>query len=136
MLSTPFICCSSGVATACSIVWASAPMKVPVTMIWGGTISGNCATGRARSDTSPPSTVTIAMTMATIGRRTKKAAMSVTSGRGAVDKRLGRHLGAFARLAGIDDYSIARGDTFGDDPARSDPRSDLDRPDVHGVVGA
>jgi hypothetical protein len=26
MLSTPFICCSSGVATACSIVLASAPV--------------------------------------------------------------------------------------------------------------
>ena len=33
-----------------------------------------CATGSACIDTRPARTVTIAMTMATIGRRTKKAA--------------------------------------------------------------
>jgi hypothetical protein len=75
MSSTPFTCCSSGVATDCSIVSASAPVYVPETMICGGTMSGNCATGSAPIDTSPPSTVTIEMTIATIGRRMKKLAM-------------------------------------------------------------
>ena len=53
MLSTPFICCSSGVATACSIVTASAPMYFAVTMICGGMMSGNCAIGSARIATRP-----------------------------------------------------------------------------------
>src|SRR2546421_12566032 len=67
MLSTPLICCSSGVATDCSIVTASAPGKVVLTIIWGGTISGNWATGSPRIATRPPITVTIAITIATIG---------------------------------------------------------------------
>src|SRR3977135_2647549 len=46
MLSTPFICCSSGAATDCSMVTASAPVYVVSTMICGGTMSGNCARGR------------------------------------------------------------------------------------------
>src|SRR5919108_280060 len=44
-------------------------------MICGGTMLGNCAIGSACIETSPARTVTIAMTMATIGRRTKNAAM-------------------------------------------------------------
>src|SRR5690242_18727095 len=71
MLSTPFICCSSGVATDCSIVTASAPVYVVETMICGGMMSGNCATGSARIATSPPSTVMMAITIATIGRSIK-----------------------------------------------------------------
>src|SRR5262245_44073653 len=136
MLSTPFICCSSGVATACSIVCASAPLKVPVTMICGGTISGNCATGSARSDTRPPSTVTIAMTMATMGRRTKKAAMSAGSRRGAVwRERPGRDLGSLAGLAGVDDHAIAGRQAFNDDDSRAEARPGLHGLHVHGIVG-
>src|SRR2546426_385561 len=40
-------------------------------MICGGTISGNCATGSPAIATKPPITVTIAMTIATMGRLMK-----------------------------------------------------------------
>src|SRR6267143_1319944 len=43
MLSTPFICCSIGVATACSRVFASAPTYVACNRISGWTMLGNCA---------------------------------------------------------------------------------------------
>src|SRR6185369_9023410 len=68
MSSTPLICCSSGVATDCSIVTASAPVYVVLTMICGGTMSGNWATGSPDIATKPPITVTIAITIATTGR--------------------------------------------------------------------
>src|SRR6185436_18135622 len=68
MSSTPLICCSSGVATDCSIVTASAPVYVVLTMICGGTMSGNWATGSPDIATNPPITVTIAITIATTGR--------------------------------------------------------------------
>src|SRR6185503_567583 len=42
-------------------------------MICGGTISGNCASGSASIAIRPTMTVTIAMTMATIGRLMKNA---------------------------------------------------------------
>jgi len=35
------------VATDCSTVTASAPVKVVDTMIWGGNVDGYCATGQA-----------------------------------------------------------------------------------------
>ena len=73
MLSTPLTCCSMGVATDCSMVCASAPVKVVVRMICGGMICGNCAMGSPTSDTAPRSTVRIAMTIATMGRRMKNA---------------------------------------------------------------
>ncbi len=38
-------------------------------------IDGNCAMGRPAADTSPSTTVMMAMTMATMGRSTKKRAM-------------------------------------------------------------
>src|SRR6266508_4347891 len=41
-------------------------------MICGGTISGNCASGSPRIAMRPARTVTIAITIATIGRRIKK----------------------------------------------------------------
>src|ERR1035438_6499629 len=71
MLSTPFICCSIGVATACDRVLASAPGYVAVTRISGGTILGNCDVGSEAMATKPTITVRMAMTMATIGRRIK-----------------------------------------------------------------
>src|SRR5215469_2601275 len=76
MLSTPFICCSSGVATDCSIVSASAPVYVVDTLIWGGTMSGSMAMGSFVIATKPPITVMIAMTIATIGRLMKNFAMA------------------------------------------------------------
>src|SRR6267378_1544847 len=71
MLSTPFICCSSGVETDCSIVTASAPMYVVETLTCGGTISGNWARGRLRMAIRPTMTVRMAITIATIGRSMK-----------------------------------------------------------------
>src|SRR5580704_13403097 len=72
MLSTPLICCSSGVATACSRVCASAPTYVARIWISGGTMFGNWEMGKRAIDTVPTITVSIAITMATIGRLIKK----------------------------------------------------------------
>src|SRR6185369_18020159 len=77
MLSTPFICCSIGVATDCSMVIASAPVKVVEAMIWGGTMSGNWANGRLRIAITPTTTVRMAMTIATIVRLMKKVEIMV-----------------------------------------------------------
>src|SRR5262245_41380104 len=74
MFSTPLICCSSGVATDPSTSVALAPMNVVVTWIIGGTISGYWAIGRPRMATTPSRTVMIEITIATIGRLTKKRA--------------------------------------------------------------
>src|SRR5215218_82247 len=120
MSSTPFICCSSGVATDCSIVTASAPGYCAVTVICGGTIAGNWATGRPSSATIPPRTVTIAMTMATIGRRMKKRDMSV------VLRRLRVHRGPVAHRRRVDDHPLARLQAFFDDPPIGDARTELD----------
>src|ERR1043166_7629789 len=73
--STPLIFCSSGVATEASTSVALAPMKVVVTWTIGGTISGYCATGSPRIATTPSITMMIDITIATIGRLTKKRAM-------------------------------------------------------------
>src|SRR6478735_2848374 len=72
LLSTPLAFCSMGVATDCSRVEASAPVYVVVTFTSGGTMSGNCATGSFDIATTPAMTVTMEITMATMGRRTKK----------------------------------------------------------------
>src|SRR6202000_2816983 len=42
-----------------------------MTWISGGAMSGNCAVGSVSMETTPSSTVRIAITMATIGRRMK-----------------------------------------------------------------
>ena len=75
MFSTPLIFCSSGVATDASTSVALAPMKVVVTWIIGGTISGYCEIGRPLMATTPSRTVMIEITIATMGRLTKKRAM-------------------------------------------------------------
>src|ERR1700676_1083140 len=71
MLSTPFICCSMGVETAWVTVFASAPGYVAVTRISVGTMFGYCEIGSVRSETTPMITVTMAMTIATMGLRMK-----------------------------------------------------------------
>src|SRR5580692_8077483 len=142
MRSTPFICCSIGVATDCSMVSASAPVYVVVRLICGGRICGNCAIGSPRSATAPMSTVMIAMTIATMGRRMKKADMvdssplvsssvfhagrarrrarSVLGGHGfRIDERA---FGDF--LDALDDDAVALRDAFLDDlePVRARPQ--------------
>ena len=59
---------------------ASAPGYEVWIWISGGTMSGNCATGRPTIAMSPPRTVTIAMTIATIGRLMKKRATASLPG--------------------------------------------------------
>src|SRR6266851_1351368 len=71
MFFAPFTCSSIGVATDCSTVRASAPVYVATVWIRGGTISGNCATGRRKIITAPVITKKIAITIATIGRLMK-----------------------------------------------------------------
>src|SRR5512138_1154310 len=73
--STPFTFCSRGVATDASTSVALAPTKVVVIWTIGGTISGYWAIGRPDMATRPRRTVTMEITIATIGRLTKKRAM-------------------------------------------------------------
>src|SRR5512134_3467656 len=115
--STPFTFCSIGVATDASTSVAEAPTKVVVIWTIGGTTSGYWAIGRPDIATSPRITVTMEITIATIGRLTKKRAMLLRLGR-----RLGRALpgggdrrglrgdhGAVARLLqAFDDDALAR----------------------------
>src|SRR5512144_3207956 len=103
--STPFTFCSIGVATDASTSVALAPTKVVVTWTIGGTTSGYWAMGRPDIATSPTRTVTMEITIATIGRLTKKRAMLARLARGlrralaAGDgrHRLRAHHGAFAQ---------------------------------------
>src|SRR5262249_28204414 len=75
MLSTPLICCSTGVATDCSSVNASAPTYVAHSWICGGAMLGNCAIGSCTNAAAPTITMRMAMTMATTGRLTKNFAI-------------------------------------------------------------
>src|SRR5512134_2104586 len=80
--STPFSFCSMGVATDASTSVAEAPTKVVVIWTIGGTTSGYWAMGRPDIATSPTMTVMMEITMATIGRLTKKLAMLLRLGHG------------------------------------------------------
>src|ERR1700679_2344478 len=142
MLSTPLTCCSMGVATDCSIVVASAPVKVVVRLICGGMICGNCAIGSPTSDTAPISTVRMAITIATIGRRMKKAEITSSSSmalrRGVGGGRLrGDDRRAVADLLNaVDHHPVARLDARGDDADRAGGRAHLDPVELHLAVGA
>src|SRR5271155_1554874 len=104
MLSTPLICSSIGVETACSRACASAPTYVACNLISGGTMFGNCATGRAVIVTTPTITVRIAITMATIGRLMKNLDISV-----ALHERLRTDLHAGTSLPdALGHHSLAR----------------------------
>src|SRR3954464_544481 len=70
--STPFTCCSIGVATDCSTSSALAPTYVVLTRMSGGGSSGDCGVGGGGRETAPTMTVTIEITIATMGRRMKK----------------------------------------------------------------
>src|ERR1700736_3615305 len=86
-------------------------------MICGGTISGNCDRGRPRMETTPTTTVIIAMTIATIGRSMKNLSTRLTLG---LAERLGGYDGSLSNgrwraydhplaslQAGFDDLKIA-----------------------------
>src|SRR5881628_10802 len=94
--STPLTCCSMGVATACSTSSALAPMYVVVTWISGGVMSGYCEMGRRESETAPTITVTIEITIATMGRRMKKFPMSYLEAAG-----VGAGAGTVLAAAGV-----------------------------------
>src|SRR5215510_3123520 len=116
MSSTPLICCSIGVATDCSIVTASAPVYVVLTMICGGTISGNCDTGSPAIATSPAITVTMAITIATTGRLMKSLEIILSAsiffrGRLWIDDHAG-----FDSLNALDYDSLPRFQSLFDDP--------------------
>src|SRR5690349_20455728 len=123
MLSTPLICSSMGVATACSMVCASAPTYLAEIWISGGAISGNCATGSRRMAIAPTMTVKMAITIATIGRLMKN-----------LDIRLWidpHSLTDF--LHAFDDDALTRGKPLVDDPLRADRLSEFNGPDFHSV---
>ena len=138
--STPLIFCSSGVATEASTSVALAPMKVVVTWTIGGTISGYCAIGRPCIATRPSITMMIDITIATMGRLTKKRAMA-TSPRQRLRfaARLGcaRFRGLGRRRLGHDGHAVlnplqafrhdalTRLDAFLDHPQRADALADL-----------
>src|SRR6201996_5001658 len=63
----PFTCCSMGVATVCSTVWASAPVNWPLTCTIGGVISGYWSMGRTAIEIAPVSTSTMDITIAVTG---------------------------------------------------------------------
>src|SRR5260221_8028533 len=107
-------------------------------MICGGTMPGNCATGRPCSETRPPRTVTSAITIATMGRRMKKAAISAPRSCGrrrGRDVRLRRHTGAGRELPAIDDDAVAGLEALRDNPARADPVTEGHRLDLHRAIG-
>src|SRR5216684_6457637 len=72
MLSTPLISCSIGDATVLETTSADAPGKVAFTTTVGGAISGYSVMGSARYEMAPTRVRMIAMTLAKIGRSTKK----------------------------------------------------------------
>src|SRR5437867_9388476 len=93
-------------------------------------ISGNCAIGSACMATRPLSTVTMAMTIATMGRPTKNRDMMAMSSLRAVGGRRERqrlHLGPVAQRRPFDDDAGAGFDAAGDDPAATDTVAGHDR---------
>src|ERR1700742_2718250 len=75
MPGVPFTCDSTGVATVCSTVCASAPVNWPTTCTIGGVISGYWSIGKRSMDTIPVITNTTDITMAVTGRLMKVLAI-------------------------------------------------------------
>src|SRR6266702_6286908 len=72
MFSTPLIWSSIGATTVAATMSALAPGYWPCSLMIGGAISGNCATGSRANDTAPRMTNAIETTAAKIGRSMKK----------------------------------------------------------------
>src|SRR5512134_1424660 len=132
--STPFTFCSIGVATDASTSVAEAPTKVVVIWTIGGTTSGYWAIGRPDIATSPRITVTMEITIATIGRLTKKRAMLLRLGRrlrgtlagGGGRRGLRAHHHAVPHLLqALDHDLLARLEAVLDQPEAVHPRPDL-----------
>ena len=69
--STPFTCCSIGVATICAMVVALAPGYCASTTTVGGVIVGYCSTGNELKEITPATTIRMERTVANIGRLMK-----------------------------------------------------------------
>src|SRR5438477_6762246 len=107
MLSTPLICCSMGVATDCSTVKASAPTYVVLTWTSGGVMLGNWAVGRPSMAMMPTMTITIEITMDTMGRFMKNLYTLLSSGCVARSVRLFRCRGLWLKRSGANLHSLA-----------------------------
>src|SRR6058998_2822726 len=120
------------------MVTASAPVYVVWIWIGGGMIDGNWAIGSPVIATRPRTTVTMAMTIATMGLSTKKRDME-SAGRGRTARRRRRaglerldregHPGLHVLQARHDD-GLARLQTLVDDPEFSGVLAGLDRSDL------
>src|SRR5512147_2585146 len=141
--STPFTFCSIGVATDASTSVAEAPTKVVVIWTIGGTTSGYWATGSPDIATSPTRTVTMEITIATIGRLTKKRAMLLRLGRrlrstlagGGRRRGLRAHHDALPHLLqALDHDLLARLQALLDHPEAVHARPDLDVAERHLVA--
>src|SRR5579859_506856 len=144
ILSTPTICASSGWATVLSTTEAEAPANCVEMVTWGGTMSGNCATGIRNIESAPASVIRMAMTIARRGRSTKTAEIIRLLSRLRCRRRgrrgARRHLNAGAHaLDAVHDYRFAVGQAAQD---RGRDRSGLAKLDaglchlvlpVHGV---
>jgi hypothetical protein len=71
MPGTPLMALSSGVVTALVQTSALAPVYFAVTITLGGTISGNCVTGKVNNASTPNKVIKIEITKERIGRRIK-----------------------------------------------------------------
>src|SRR5512143_854495 len=142
--STPFTFCSIGVATDASTSVAEAPTKVVVTWTIGGTTSGYWAVGRPDIATSPTRTVTMEITIATIGRLTEKRAMLLhlggrlrALGGGGGRRGLRAHDHAVPHLLqALDHDLLARLQALLDQPEAVHPRPHLDVAERHLVAFA
>src|SRR4051812_7691427 len=98
-------------------------------------ISGNWAIGSARIATRPASTGTIAITIATIGRRMKNRDTRLLSF-GRRREGLGVHHRAVGNRWTFDNDAAARIESAFDDPTRAHALSDFDAAGGHLVVRA
>src|ERR1700730_19421919 len=94
---------------------------------------GNCATGRLRMVIMPTITITMEMTMATIGLLMKNFDIALPSLRFG-DKRRGIHLHARTHLqAPFDNHPFAALQLFLNNPLPADTIADFDRASAHFV---
>src|SRR5213594_5106173 len=87
-----------GVATDCSTVTASAPIYWAFSWTSGGARLGNCDIGSCTMATMPMITITIEMTIATIGRLMKNLDMAIYLGS---DFAVGADLASGIALSGL-----------------------------------
>src|SRR5260370_31999608 len=96
---------------------------------------GNCATGKLRIVMVPTITMTMEITMATMGRLIKNFDIALPS-LTLQGKRLGVHLRARTRLLhALGNHTFALLEPFRNNPLRTDTVADGDRSNAHFVVG-